>query len=329
MESTTHCQKCQQPLAPGVLVCPNCGTPAPGVFFFEPSQAPAPSGPATSKRDARFKLGLAGIIGGSLCGCLALVLGFVYLSGGGSKTSPPAQVPAVPPAQEVTPNVITTATSTQEATLTEVPAAPALLGETPVYPVDGGTTKYFDDFSNINGPWKNTSDDSYSMGYFQKGNYSIALRVPQKMAVAFPPYPFTKPIKNIIVSVKAKGNGQDGFYGLLCHFQDKDNYYRVSFTGDQYAVDKRVNGQLTELTSPFWKKIIAYQPDSDGYITIILACTDGRVQLVVDDIGQEIITTTDLDQGDALLFAASGTEKDDSGVYEQAFFDDFSAELQP
>jgi hypothetical protein len=49
----------------------------------------------------------------------------------------------------------------------------------------------------------------------------------------------------------------------------------------------------------------------------------------VNDVGQEIITDTDLDQGDALLFAASGIKKDSSGVYEQAFFDDFSAELQP
>ena len=338
-----HCQKCHQPLEPGAVICPNCGAPAPGVYFFEPPQPPASSVPSKSGRGVRFWLGLAGIIGGSLCGCLALVMGVLYLTGGLSQTptlsqsnppttplqitqSPskvpsititsPVEVPAVPPAQEVT--------------TTEVPTATPTPSETPSQnPVTSNATQYFDDFSNINGGWQDVAEESYSIGYFQGGRYAIALRVPQQMAMAFPPYPFTKPIKNLAVSVKVQGEGGNGFYGVLCHYQDQSNYYRASFSGDQYAVDKVVNGQWTQLTSPFWKPILAYQPDADGYITITLACTDGRIQLLVNDMGQEIITDTDLNQGDALLFAASGTKSNSSGVYEQAFFDDFSAELLP
>jgi hypothetical protein len=346
-----HCEKCHQALAPGAVLCPNCGTPAPGVYFFEPSQPPVSPGPANSGRGARFWLGLAGIIGGSLCGCLALVMGILFFASGGinipahsqsnqpvappQTTQQPSEIPstqmtsptaspAAPPAPEATD------IPTPSDTPADIPTDTPMPSETPSpNPVSSRATQYFDDFSNINGGWANIAEDSYSMEYFQGGKYAIALRVPEKMAIALPPYPFTKPIKNMIVSVKATGEGEDGFYGVLCHYQDQNNYYRVSFSGGQYAVDKMVNGQLTQLTSPFWKPILAYQPDANGYIAITLACVDGRIQLLVNDMGQESITDTDLDQGDALLFAASGTKSNSSGMYEQAFFDDFSAELQP
>ena len=341
-----HCEKCHQALAPEAVLCPNCGAPAPGVYFFEPSQPPVPSRASNSGRGARFWIGLAGIIGGSLCGCLALVMGISFFASGGMSTpglSQPNQ-PAAPlqttqqPSETMTPPTTASpaAPPALEATPTpmdmpaDIPTDTPMPSETPSSnPVNSSATQYFDDFSNINGGWMNVFEDNYSMEYFQGGKYAIALRVPQLMAMAFPPYPFTKPIKNIAVSVKAQGEGGNGFYGVLCHYQDQSNYYRASFSGDQYAVDKMVNGQLTPLTSPFWKPILAYQPDADGYISITLICADGRIQLLVNDMGQEIITDTDLDQGDALLFAASGDTTNADGVYEQAFFDDFSAELLP
>ena len=326
-----RCTKCSTLLPPNSIICPKCGTPAPGVFFFEPSQPTASFEPARSGRGRRFWLGLALLLGGCLCGCLALLVGFSSLSGGQPGAAPVSQSkPSNPQAAPV--KITQPPSAVPPIIITPPTAAPAAQGETPTKNVvvdnSNSATRYFDDFSNINGHWENIFNDSLNMGYWQKGNYGIVVRVPLKMAVAFPPYPFKKPVKNMIISVKAQGDGS-GFYGVLCHYQDKNNYYRISFSGDQYAVDKMVQGQMTELTQPFWKKIIAYQPAPDGYMTIVTACTDGRVQILVNDVGQEIITNEDLDTGDAVLFASSGDKKDASGVYEQAFFDDFSAELQP
>jgi hypothetical protein len=184
---------------------------------------------------------------------------------------------------------------------------------TPTPKPKNDATHFFDDFSNFNGPWENVFKDNYSIGYFQKGNYAIALRVPLKMAMAFPPYKFKKPIKNMLIGFKAQGEGDGGSYGLLCHYQDKYNYYRVSFSGSQ----------------PYWKDILDYETDEDGYIHIQVACTDGRIQVLVNDMGQVIISDEDLNQGDALLFAASGDQKNEDGTYEAAYFDDFSAEIMP
>jgi hypothetical protein len=165
------------------------------------------------------------------------------------------------------------------------------------------------------------------MGYFQHGNYAIVMNIPQKMAFSIPPYSFTRPVKNLLIKVKVTGDGGNGFYGLLCHFKDAKNYYRVSFSGVQFAVDKIIDGKRSELTQPYWKAIIAYQPEADGYMNVTLACTEGRIQLLVNDVGQVIVSDEDLTEGDAALFVASGDKKGEYGVYEQAFFDDFSAEL--
>jgi hypothetical protein len=328
MESTNHCLKCHQPLKPGAAICPNCGMLAPGIYLFESSHTPASSASSHSRRGVRFWLGLVLTLGGLMTSCLAVVVILLTFSNGQlakpgpSQTSeqaiaqPVSQPAAVEPAKEIT-------------SPAQVPNTPVKLDKTPTKSsVNTGTTQFTDDFSNVNSGWEEVFQDNFTKGYFQQGNYSIKLNVPQNMVIAFPPYPFKKPIKNTIVSVKVRGSGGNGFYGLLCHYQDQYNYYRASFSGDQYALDKVVNSKRTELTQPYWKKIVGYQPDGD-YMTLTMACVDGRVQLLVNDVGQEIITSEDLDQGDTILFAASGDKKDAEGVFEQAFFDDFSAQLQP
>ena len=45
----------------------------------------------------------------------------------------------------------------------------------------------------------------------------------------------------------------------------------------------------------------------DGYVTITLACEEGRIQLLIDDIGQEIITDTDLNEGDGQFSSGQAT----------------------
>ncbi|HEX7556758.1 MAG TPA: hypothetical protein VF338_09055, partial [Leptolinea sp.] len=188
-------------------------------------------------------------------------------------------------------------------------------------------TQFTDDFSNNNSGWKQFKSDDYAMGYSTDGKYGISLNIPNKIAYARPPYNFTNPVKNIVIKAKVAGSGGNGSYGLFCHFKDGKNYYRISFSGVKFGVDKVIDGQRTDLTKPYWKDIIAYQPEADGFMNVILACEDGRIQLLVNDTGQAIISDEDLTAGDAAIYVQSGDQKDKNGVYEQALFDDFSAEL--
>ena len=313
------CQKCQQTLDPETLLCPNCGALAPGAVEFEsPGAAQAP---AQAGRGRRFWMGLVLLIAGGLCGCAALA-GLISSLGGMSPAPQQSQAlysgPAAAP-QALAPQAEPADTSGGQTTAGETSADT---------PGNNAATFFSDDFSNINGEWPDKMNDSYSMGYFQQGNYAIAVNVPGKMAVASPPYPFNEPIEGVSVHVKARGDG-GGYFGLICHYVDAKNYYLVGFTADVYMVRKVVDNQITDLTDPAWKDLLLENSNPDDYMDIAVTCSNGQIGTMVNGVVQEVVFDNDLTQGNVLIFAAATDETDANGVYEQAFFDDFSVEIQP
>lgn len=352
------CNQCGAKLAFEATACSRCGAPAPESFFV--SQTADMPQPTQSSRRARFWLGLSAIIGGGLCACLAFSLMGVYAFGGGryftdrppaavqTSTQPDASL-ATPVATETVPTQTTfpTETTVPEAKPTLVIAPPTLeptqnqptATEATTSAANGADTgtaggtipgleplRFFDDFSDPASGWKRVAEATYSMDYTADESYQIVLTTADKMAVAYAPVPFTDPA-GMIISVRARPGSANGSYGVMCQLQDQNNFYRVSFRENRYGIDKIINGQSIPLTEPFWKEIILFQPAEDGSITITLACLDGRIQLLVDEIGQEIITDTDLNSGDAAIFVAAGEQPGENGVYIEGTFDDFSAEL--
>ena len=338
MESSPDlCQKCGKPLPSGAIICPNCSAPKPGAYLFTPENG---EGSAPGGRGLRFWFGLALLIGGSLTSCISLASMAVYLLGGFQGTgssvalNEPTASQAIPSASLVSmtatmqpPTVTVTYTSQVMPSQTATLAAPTQTA-TPISLVNAVPASYSDDFEDVESGWTRDYDDRYNLDYAPEGNYRIELSIPDNMAVSVPPYPFEHPMYNMIVSVRAKGEGGNGFYGLLCHLQDDKSYYRAGISNGFYTIHKVINKQLTQLTDPPWKPIIEYEPDADGYVTMTLACEDGRIQLLIDDIGQEIITDTDLNEGDGAIFVWAGNQPDDEGVYMRGYFDDFSVELR-
>ena len=333
--SPNPCQKCGKPIPGGAMICPNCGAPKPGAYLFTPENGEQS---AKGGRGLRFWFGLALLIGGSLTSCTSLGAMAVYLLGGLSGeadtaalneptavlTSPtvmiiqPTSPPASPTASMPTVTQTPVPTQTAQPTMTLTPTAPANMLP----------ASYSDDFEDVESGWERQVGEGFTLDYAADGNYLIELSTPDKMAVSVPPYPFEHPMNNMIVSVRAKGEGGNGFYGLLCHLQDGKSYYRAGIVNGFYTIHKVINNQLTQLTDPPWKPIIVYEPDPDGYVTMTLACEDGRIQLLIDNIGQEIITDTDLNEGDGAIFVWAGNQPDDEGVFMRGYFDDFSVELR-
>ena len=324
------CSKCSAVLANGVLVCPKCGAPAANSFFLTPQvEARSP------RRGSRFWIGLSLLLGGGACACLAVGMIALYLTGNLNlfNSSPPGADLA---AQQTAPVVVTQVTATQPAATVTSPA-PAT--STPLPPASAPTAQivtaspaaqvrfYSDDFSDPNSGWDVQVKDTYSVDYYPGGVYGMTLKTPSKMAVVIPPYPFTRPVGDLVINVKLKGEGGNGYYGVMCHRTDPKNYIQVSLANGYYAVVKVVDGNANALTDPYWKEIIQYAPDAEGWVRVSLVCGFGRIQLLVDDIGQEIITETDLTTGDAALFVSAGDKVDAQGVYMQGFFDDFTAEI--
>ncbi len=323
--SPSQCEKCKAPIPPGTLLCPHCGAPTPNVVLFqEDMTAPAPVG-STAKRSTRYWIGLLGILGGGLCSCLSVAgLAFYLLSG----TNPlPDETTAI---QEQPPSVEqSTSLPPPEEDAGVTPTSPP---EKTLKPTTGKTKQpaarsFADDFSNPDGGWKKITNENYSMGYTPDGTYNLVLRIPDETVVSYPPHGFAVPVSDVVVRFRASGQTGDGSFGVICHLKDNKNFYRISFKEGFYAVDQFENGEYFELTKPIFKPLIAYQPAPDGMMNIEVACMDGRIQLVVNEVGQEIITVSDQASGDICLFAASRQQAGPDGVYMQAYFDDFSAEL--
>lgn len=324
-----YCSKCGQQLAPGTMICPVCGAPAPGTYFSAPSSAPAAPPARSSGRGARFWLGMIGVVGGGLLGVVMLVLVLLKGSGGQNTAS---IVTATSPEISTSAPVAQIVPQTEEPG-TAVETALAQPTETPIPavqdPVGGGTT-YHDDLSRPDSGWLEQNEADFQVGYWQTMSYSIIMKGPSISTSVIPPYSFQSPIKNMIIKVRGKESpGADGGFGVRCHYQDNNNFYEVDFSRDYYGIRKTVNGKVTNLTEPFWQELLSPERDVDGYMLVILACVDGRIQLVTGDneTGQMIVSDEDLTEGDAAVLAWSGTNKLTDGNYAQAFFRDFSAEL--
>ncbi len=337
MNNPKYCQRCGQPVPGNALVCPSCGMPAEGVTFFAPDQESSVAG-GRARRGIVYWIGLLAMIGGIITSCLSVsVIALHYLGVFGSPV--PSNPTAAPVASQSEPlaAIVSTQTPIPQPTntapealpsATPVQSAQTVPADQPAPPATASQSgMYMEDFSNVNSGWNRRYEDAYNEDYAPDGNYRIELKLAEDMAVAVPPYPFQHPINNMIVSVNARGEVGNGFIGVLCHLQDGKSFYRAGIANGYYTVNKVIDGQLTHLTDPVWKPMIAYDPDPDGSVKITLACMDGRIQLMIDDIGQEIITDTDLTEGDAAIFVWAGTQPDDEGVYMRGYFDDFSVEL--
>lgn len=322
MESRLKCNNCHQPLEAEDLVCKNCGTLAPGVVELSSTDSNAKSG-----KSGCYWIGLILMISGFACGFLSLASGgYLFF-----REYFPQQEKNQP---------------TQSAVL--ITSSPAIIRSTPTQPVESqktdqstpqkppeltqqesdvnNPTRFFDDFSNVNSGWLDQVENTHRMGYFQTGNYSISILQPDLLVLATPPFAFDEPGGNIRIKVKAKGTG-NGSYGVLCRFVDVDNFYRIGFSNDSYTISKCVNNKENDLIDPPWKKIIEYKPSSDGFLDIIVTCSNDQIQLVINEVLHEVIMDSELPQVDVALYASSEEGKNSDGIYEQAFFDDFSMEL--
>jgi hypothetical protein len=281
-----------------------------------------PNQPA-AKRSRLFYAGLVGIIAGGIC-CLLSVVALVLSAVLGHKAAPAA---VVPPDN----NPIATALP---ATSTPLPASPPTdiispeNTPTPTLQSTGGnTTEFTDDFSNTNGRWYVGSTDNYDASYFQD-TYSLGIRKAKYFFVSLLPDPFPDPIRNIILAVRAKNApGTIGEVGVVCDYQDIDNFYLSAIRGDQFYIGKMVKGTWTYLTSPEMQPLIAYTPAQDGYLTIGMSCIDSFIVLDVNGIGQAHVTDDTFSAGDIGLYVWGGDQLAQTGYYTRGFFDDFSARL--
>jgi hypothetical protein len=107
---------------------------------------------------------------------------------------------------------------------------------------------FFDDFSQASSGWTQLKNDSGTIEYI-KNYYHISVNKPSTLLLATPGKSFQGDV-SIEVDARKIGGSDDNYIGILCHYQDPDNYYMLMVTSDGYsAIAMRKDGQDT-LISP-------------------------------------------------------------------------------
>jgi len=104
------------------------------------------------------------------------------------------------------------------------------------------STLFTDDFSQSGSGWTRLSDDSGSIAYAD-GYYLISVKKTSTLLIANPGKSFPGDV-SIEVDARKIDGSDDNYIGVLCHYQNPDNYYMFIVTSDGYSgIAMRKDGQ--------------------------------------------------------------------------------------
>lgn len=166
----------------------------------------------------------------------------------------------------------------------------------------GPTVLFEDDFSQTSSGWDRYIDASGITDYLD-GAYQIKVLESNWYAWANPGKTFT----DVRVEVDTwKAEGPDGDQGIICRYQDMENFYLLGITTDgYYGITKIVDGEDTLLGSEYleFSDLIDITP---GAVNRLRAdCIGDHLTLYVN--GQILADVTDGDLGGGDVGLVSGT----------------------
>ena len=173
-----------------------------------------------------------------------------------------------------------------------------------------------DDFSDTDSGWDQVDTDAGTTDY-SDGSYRILVSQEQYDAWANPGQSFDGDVIVEVDATKAAGPDENDF-GVLCHYQDVDNFYYFQITSDGYAVIGKVTGgEQSKISGDDYESAGAvHQGDAANHIRG--ECVGNTLTLIVN--GEQVLTATDTDHtgGDVGLIAGTF---DTAGA--DIFFDNF------
>lgn len=270
-----------------------------------PIAAPPPVIPATPRSQPANWLRVGGgIIALAIC-CVAIVIGVMLVN----QINPSTLVSVIPSA--------TSKPSVKQPVKTQ-PAATQSLNAGPGF---DSNSVFTDDFSNPNSGWNRVQKD-YKITDYANGGYRIWVNKAKLDVWATPGKTFGGDV-NVDIDATKVGGPDDNDFGVICRYQDADNFYQFLISSDGYAGIARVkNGNQTFISSDQMEHASAIR---QGKATnhIRATCIGDMLTLTVN--GQQVATATDpsFTSGDVGLIAGTF---DTTGV--DILFDNFSASAQ-
>lgn len=138
-------------------------------------------------------------------------------------------------------------------------------------------TLFSDDFSNSNSGWDQITED-YKITDYANGGYRMWLSETQYDIWANPSEYFSGPV-SVEVDVQKVAGPDDNDFGIICNYQDLDNFYVGLVSSDGYAVImKRLDSNAEYISS---EKMLAVDGIKPGSATnhIRFDCNNGDLTL--------------------------------------------------
>jgi hypothetical protein len=110
---------------------------------------------------------------------------------------------------------------------------------------------YFDNFSNAASGWTRTQNET-GLSDYAKGYFHIQVNTKSSQIIANPGKTFDGDI-SIEVDARKLDGSDDNYIGVICRYQDPDNYYLFMITSDGYTAIAMRKAGVDSLISPALK----------------------------------------------------------------------------
>jgi hypothetical protein len=164
---------------------------------------------------------------------------------------------------------------------------------------------FFDDFSQSSSGWTQVQNENGTSAY-DNGSFHISINKASTLLLANPGKSFGGDV-SIEVDARKIGGSDDNYFGVLCHYQDPDDYYMFLITSDGYAgIIMRKGGEET-LISP-GKKFLKMDGINNGGTTnhIRADCVGEALTLYANGQQVSLAYNSSLTGGDVGLAVRSG-----------------------
>jgi len=167
--------------------------------------------------------------------------------------------------------------------------------------MSSATILYSDSFSSA-GNW-GTASDEISDKLVEDGQFLIRVKQSGYVSWTVP----GQSLEAVRVEATVRNSGlEEAAFGVLCHFQDNDNFYMGGVTGDGfYAVIRKLEGDytvLTDATNNLWQPSDLVPTGVEKY-QLALECYDGFLRLYANGTQIAEVQDYNFSSGDIGLFA--------------------------
>jgi serine/threonine protein kinase len=217
-----------------------------GTAAYRTEPPPPPSSqpvyPASQPKGGRKGIAILGV-GGCVALVVLLIVAAAVFWGLYNYTGALAFLHPATATPTSTPTPVPTHTPTITPTFTPSPTPVPTF--TPVPEIPTPAPLFSDDFSNPGSGWDTTNGSTYVTDYYQ-GWYRIYVIDANTQVWANPSLNFTDTI--IDVDAYKSGGVDDNNFGVICRYQDVDNFYYFLISSDgYYGILRKVNGQSQAL----------------------------------------------------------------------------------